>query len=215
MANNLVKVPTLITTDYLAMYSPLPSNYDFSEVENYVHISEKIDIEPIIGTPLYEVLLDEVERDEVTPEHATLLLQIYPLLGFSTVYNALPFISYNISQIGITRGHSENSDSVDTKDVNYISNHLKSQVEVMKALLKKFLDEHKDYYPEYYPDDRIVQCDCSNDCEDYQWIYDYYNGGVFDKYAWQRAVTEHRMKKFGPRPYQQLYTTRRYNMNLR
>ena len=214
MADKLVKVQTLITLDYLALYSPLPSNYDFSEVENYIHISEKIDIEPILGTPLYELLLDEVERDEVTPEHATLLLQIYPLLGFSTVYNALPFISYNISQVGITRGHSENSDSIETKDVNYISNHLKSQIEVMKSLLKKFLDEHKDYYPEYYPDDRIVQCDCSNDCEDYQWIYDYYNGGTYDKYAWPRAVSEMRMRKFGPRPYQQLYTTRRYKMNL-
>ena len=84
----------------------------------------------------------------------------------------------------------------------------------MKSLLKKFLDEHKDYYPEYYPDDRIVQCDCSNDCEDYQWIYDFYNGGTYDKYAWQRAVSEMRMRKFGPRPYQQLYTTRRYKMNL-
>lgn len=131
MADKLVKVQTLITLDYLALYSPLPSNYDFSEVENYIHISEKIDIEPILGTPLYELLLDEVERNEVTPEHATLLLQIYPLLGFSTVYNALPFISYNISQVGITRGHSENSDSIETKDVNYISNHLKSQIEVI------------------------------------------------------------------------------------
>ena len=120
MADKLVKVQTLITLDYLALYSPLPSNYDFSEVENYIHISEKIDIEPILGTPLYELLLDEVERDEVNTEHATLLLQIYPLLGFSTLYNALPFISYNISQVGITRGHSENSDSIETKDVNYI-----------------------------------------------------------------------------------------------
>lgn len=210
----LVKLPTLITLDYLAQFSPLPSNYNFSEVEPYIHISEKLTIEPIIGTPLYEELLEQVEKDEVTPENATLLLQIYPLLGFDCVYNALPFLSYNVSQVGITKGKSEWSDSVDTKDVNYISNHLKSQIEVMKSLLKKFLDEHSDSFPLYRPDDSC-ECECDESvCSECDWIYQYYNGG-YDVYEWQRAIAEHRMKKFKPNAFQQLYSTRRRNVSLR
>ena len=211
--SNLVESRTLITLDYIKLYGPLPSNYNMEEIKPFINVSERLWIEPIIGMPLYEELLDEVEKDEVTPENATLLLNIYPLLSFAIVYESLPFVSYHITQIGITKGASENSTSVSINDVNYISTQLRNQCETMKKLLKKFLDENAEHYPLYYADNN-EECDCSNDCEDYQWIYDYYNGGTYDKYAWQRAVSEMRMRKFGPRPYNQLYTTRRYKMNL-
>lgn len=211
--SNLVESRTLITLDYIKLYGPLPSNYNMEEIKPFINVSERLWIEPIIGMPLYEELLDEVEKDEVTPENATLLLNIYPLLSFAIVYESLPFVSYHITQIGITKGASENSTSVSINDVNYISTQLRNQCETMKKLLKKFLDENAEHYPLYYADNN-AECDCSNDCEDYQWIYDYYNGGTYDKYAWQRSVAEHRMRKFKPNSYNQLYTTRRYKMNL-
>ena len=211
--SNLVESRTLITLDYIKLYGPLPSNYNMEEIKPFINVSERLWIEPIIGMPLYEELLDEVEKDEVTPENATLLLNIYPLLSFAIVYESLPFVSYHITQIGITKGASENSTSVSINDVNYISTQLRNQCETMKKLLKKFLDENAEHYPLYYADNN-EECDCSNDCEDYQWIYDYYNGGTYDKYQWQRSVAEHRMRKFKPNSYNQLYTTRRYKMNL-
>lgn len=211
---DIVEVQTLITEDYFKTYSPISDNYNIKDIKPYFHVAEKLWIEPIIGTPLYEELLDEVEKDEVTPENATLLLNIYPLLAFAIVYESLPFVGYHLSQVGITKGKSENSEPVSINDVNYISTQLRNQCETMKMLLKKFLDENAEHYPLYYADN-TVECKCDYDDEcGWDWIYHYYTDGTYDKYAWQRSVAEHRMRKFKPKSYNQLYTTRRYKMNL-
>ena len=210
---NIVEVQTLITEEYFKTYSPIPDNYNIKEIKPYFHVAEKLWIEPIIGMPLYEELLDEVEKDEVTPENATLLLNIYPLLAFAITYESLPFVGYHLSQVGITKGKSEISEPVSINDVNYISTQLRNQCETMKKLLKKFLDENAEHYPLYYADNN-AECNCGNDCE-WDWIYHYYTDGTYDKYQWQRSVAEHRMRKFKPNSYNQLYSTRRYNMNLK
>ena len=210
---NIVEVQTLITEEYFKTYSPIPDNYNIKEIKPYFHVAEKLWIEPIIGMPLYEELLDEVEKDEVTPENATLLLNIYPLLAFAITYESLPFVGYHLSQVGITKGKSEISEPVSINDVNYISTQLRNQCETMKKLLKKFLDENAEHYPLYYADNN-AECNCDDECG-WDWIYHYYTDGTYDKYQWQRSVAEHRMRKFGPRPYNQLYSTRRYNMNLK
>lgn len=211
---DIVEVQTLITEDYFKTYSPISDNYNIKDIKPYFHVAEKLWIEPIIGTPLYEELLDEVEKDEVTPENATLLLNIYPLLAFAIVYESLPFVGYHLSQVGITKGKSENSEPVSINDVNYISSQLRNQCETMKMLLKKFLDEHAEHYPLYYADNTVeCNCECDDECG-WDWIYHYYTDGTYDKYAWQRSVAEHRMRKFKPKSYNQLYTTRRYKMNL-
>lgn len=209
---DIVEVQTLITEDYFKTYSPIPDNYNIKEIKPYFHVAEKLWIEPIIGMPLYEELLDEVEKDEVTPENATLLLNIYPLLAFAITYESLPFVGYHLSQVGITKGKSEISEPVSINDVNYISTQLRNQCETMKKLLKKFLDENAEHYPLYYADNN-AECNCDDECG-WDWIYHYYTDGTYDKYAWQRSVAEHRMRKFKPNSYNQLYTTRRYKMNL-
>ena len=210
---NIVEVQTLITEEYFKTYSPIPDNYNIKEIKPYFHVAEKLWIEPIIGMPLYEELLDEVENDEVTPENATLLLNIYPLLAFAITYESLPFVGYHLSQVGISKGKSEISEPVSINDVNYISTQLRNQCETMKKLLKKFLDENAEHYPLYYADNN-AECNCDDECG-WDWIYHYYTDGTYDKYQWQRSVAEHRMRKFNPNSYNQLYSTRRYNMNLK
>ena len=210
---NIVEVQTLITEEYFKTYSPIPDNYNIKEIKPYFHVAEKLWIEPIIGMPLYEELLDEVENDEVTPENATLLLNIYPLLAFAITYESLPFVGYHLSQVGISKGKSEISEPVSINDVNYISTQLRNQCETMKKLLKKFLDENAEHYPLYYADNN-AECNCDDECG-WDWIYHYYTDGTYDKYQWQRSVAEHRMRKFKTNSYNQLYSTRRYNMNLK
>ena len=210
---DIVEVQTLITEEYFKTYSPISDNYNIKDIKPYFHVAEKLWIEPIIGMPLYEELLDEVENDEVTPENATLLLNIYPLLAFAITYESLPFVGYHLSQVGITKGKSEISEPVSINDVNYISTQLRNQCETMKKLLKKFLDENAEHYPLYYADNN-AECNCDDECG-WDWIYHYYTDGTYDKYQWQRSVAEHRMRKFKPNSYNQLYSTRRYNMNLK
>lgn len=203
----IVQIPIMINEEYFKSYSPIPKNYNWEEIRPFVHTAETIWVEPIIGTPLYEELLEQVNENKVTPENATLLLQIYPYLSFATCYESLPFIAYHFSEIGITSGKSDNSDSISVKGLNYISNTIRNQVETMKGLLKKFLNEHKETYHLYRPDDCGNES-CDGICEDYFWIVDYYNGGYMEHdWIYYVALSEQQRKK--PNPNLQLYTTRR------
>ena len=152
-----IKEPILINNEYLKMFSPIPLNYNMSEVTPYIKVSELLYIVPILGEPLYEELIEQVSSGTVTPENSTLLLQIYPALAIGVCYEALPFLWSHVSEVGITKGHSDNSDSIDLKDVNYISQHLKAQLQARLDNLEYFLKTHLDSYPLY----QVID-DCCN-----------------------------------------------------
>lgn len=180
MENNIITPWVLMRDDYFVEYSPLPKNYNLSEIRPYYKISDDLWIKPILGVPLFEELLEQVNTNTLTPENSTLYLMLLPFLAFAITQEALPFIAYHFSETGITKGFSDNSTSVSINDVNFINTRLRSSLETLKVGFKKWLNEHSDNYPLYKPD----ICDCSNECDDCQWIIDYYGGG-YKNYSWK------------------------------
>lgn len=204
-----IELPTIINEEYFKQYSPIPDNYNIKEIKPFFKVAEQLWVMPLLGQALYDELLEQVCANDVTPENSTLLLVVYPYLSFAICYEALPFISYHFSQVGVTKGKSDNSDSVSISDVNFISSQLRSQVETMKGQLKDFLNNHKDIYPLYKSDD--CECSSQNVCEDCGWIADYYGSGRYD---WQYFRALYEANKNKPNPRLQVYTTRRINIDI-
>ena len=155
---SVIREKVLINSEYLKEYSPIPLNYNLSEINPYVKVSELLYIVPIIGEPLYEELLNQVASGDITEANSTLLLEIYPALAIAACYESLPFLWSHVSEVGITKGHSDNSDSIDLKDLNYVSQHLKSQLQARLGNLETFLKSHYESYPLY-----VVIDDCCID----------------------------------------------------
>lgn len=145
----VIKEKVLINNEYLKAYSPIPLNYNLDEVRPYIKVAELLYIVPVVGEPLYEELLEQIATSAITEENSVLLLNIYPSLAIGVCYEALPFIWAHISEVGITKGHSDNSDSIDLKDVNFVSSHLKAQLQARLGNLEYFLKTHLDSYPLY------------------------------------------------------------------
>lgn len=143
----VIKQRTLMNKEYLVEYSLLPSNYSIDEIWNFIPIAEQLHIVPIIGQEMYNELLDQVENNEVTPENASLLLQIYPFEGLAIMEVSMPYLAYHITEVGITKGSSENSESVNTTDINYLTNYVRSQITPFKDKLERFISDNKDLYP--------------------------------------------------------------------
>lgn len=147
----MIKQRALMNKEYLAEYSLLPKNYNYDEIWNFIPLAEQLWIVPIIGKDLYNELLDQVEENNVSRENATLLLQIYPFEGLAICEVAMPYIAFHITEVGITKGQSENSESVSINDINYLTNYVRSQMTPLKDKLVDFLNEHSDLYPLYSP----------------------------------------------------------------
>lgn len=152
----VIKQRTLFNEEYLKEYSLLPTNFNTKEVWNFIPLTEQLHIVPVIGQALYEELLDQVEKNEVTPANASLLLEIYPFEGLALMEVCMPYLAMHITEVGITLGKSENSDSADVNDINYLTNYVRSQMEPLKNKLISFLKNNKDLYPLY----KDIDCTC-------------------------------------------------------
>ena len=176
----------LINEKYLKEFSPIPLNYNLKEIHNYIKLSEQIWLEPILGRNFHQELLYQVKNNEVTEENSTALVEaIWPYLGFCIMYEALPAIAYHASEVSLTKGHSDNSDAIDLKELAYYQEHLRRQIEARKDFLKKWICEHIDSFPLAVP----CNCGCST-CND----------------------NAHLNR---PNPWAQLWTTYRKNTNLK
>lgn len=145
----VIKQRTLFNEEYLKEYSLLPLNFDVKEIWNFIPLTEQLHIVPIIGKELYNELLDQVENNTVSPENASLLLEIYPFEGLALMEVSMPYLAMHITEIGITLGKSENSESASIDHINYLTNYVRSQMEPLKSKLISFLKTNKDLYPLY------------------------------------------------------------------
>lgn len=208
MATEVIKPYTLINEAYFKQYSPVPDNYNIKDIEPYFKVAEEIWVKPLIGVPLYENLLEEVNTNNVSPENSTLLLMLYPYLAFAITHEALPFISYHLSEVGLTVGHSDNSTAAPVSGINLISTRLRSTLETLKSNFKKWLDEHSDNYPLYKPN--ICECVQSSGCDNDYWLLEYFNGGYRNSnWLWQYFLNKNK-----PQTRLQCFTTPRKPIDL-
>lgn len=156
----------IINKTNLAKYSPLPSNYDFSEIINYVPVAEEIWIRPLIGDEFFDQIQEQVKENRVSSENGTLLIEgkLWQYLSYATVLEGLPFIWANISAAGITLGKSDNSESVNLKDMTYIENHLRRQTEFLKDSVKKYICTHQESFPLADLESCGCGCKCATSC---------------------------------------------------
>ena len=154
---------SIINEKYFKEYSPIPLNYNMKELKNYIGVAEKIWVKPLIGYDLFVEIEQQVKDNEVSEENATLLTEggLWQYLCYSTCLEGLPFLWAHISEVGITKGKSDNSDSLDLKDMTYVTQHLRNQVEVLKDQLKKWICEHAAYYPKA----DLCSCNCDGCCK--------------------------------------------------
>lgn len=152
----------IINEKWLKEFSPIPLNYNMKELHNYIKLAETIWLEPILGYEFYNQLLNQVADNDLTEANSTALVEaIWPYLGFAVALESLPIMWAHISEVGVTKGKSENSDSLDLKDMTYMQQHLRAQVEARKDYCKKWLCEHSDYYP--LMDCCACGCSCCNE----------------------------------------------------
>ena len=187
---------TVLTEEYLKANAPISININLKQIKPYISIAEKIWLEPVIGTPLYEELLEQVNTNKLTEENSTLYLMLAPYISFAVIYESAPFLMYHFSDVGVTRGKSDNSDSITINEANFISTRLRSTLETLKSNFKKWMDGHSDNYPLYKPDN----CSCDNsECTDCDWIIQYYGGGYKNhnwQYFWKRNTPNTRLQTF-------------------
>lgn len=147
----------LISEELLKLYSPISKNVGIDRIFPFIHLAQPYYIQPILGRPLMEELQHQIEEDTLTEENKALILKIAMPLAMWTTYLAVRGLGYSFTQKGVTKEKSENSDSLNEKEMAEYMLSLKNQAEMAQELLISYLCNCRELYPLWKPQ---VECNC-------------------------------------------------------
>lgn len=149
----------LISEDLLKKYSPITENVSVKKVMPYVILAQQFHIEPILGSVLTNDLQIAVGNGNLNELEKALILKIAPALANWTAYHALRTMAYTITEKGVTREHSENSESVNRDELGDLLYQLKETAEKCEELLIRYLCVCRPNYPSWMPFDGDCKCE--------------------------------------------------------
>lgn len=148
----------LINEELLKQFSNMSRNVGIDKILPYINLSQPFYITPILGEPLVEELQEEIETNTLTELNKALILKIAPALALWTDFLSARSLAYTITAKGITREHSENSESLSKEEIGYYIGSIRESAEQATELLIKYLCKCRDNYPRWKPE---KDCQCS------------------------------------------------------
>ena len=142
----------IINEELLKLYSPLTLNADITDFYPYILLAQELYIKPIIGEALLIELKEQIKENDLTEDNSALIIKIAPVLALYTCYQGLPFLWARLEAKGLTVKSSENSESIEMKDLNQLRLFLKNDAEAFQLTLIEFLCKCKSSYPLWQPD---------------------------------------------------------------
>tara|TARA_B100000768_G_scaffold35369_1_gene33980 strand:- start:253 stop:762 length:510 start_codon:yes stop_codon:yes gene_type:complete len=119
----------------------------------FIKIAQEIDVQQIIGTNMYDGLTAAIVAGIDLPANArwkTILDDyIVSMLIWYAQSNYIPFAAYQISNGGIFKHNSENSQTVDKTEVDFLVEKARTNAEWYSRRFIDFMSFNQTTYPEY------------------------------------------------------------------
>lgn len=139
-----------ITNKDLLDFTSVNGGVDPDKFTQYIKIAQDIHIQNYIGTSLFNKLKTDIEDDSISGNYSTLLTNyIKPMLIHWAMVEYLAFAPYTIANGGVFKHTSENSESVERNEVNFM---IEKERDIAQHYTRRFIDYiclHTDLFPEY------------------------------------------------------------------
>jgi len=139
-----------ITLKELKRKSIIGGSVDQDKLIQFVEVAQDTYIQTQLGTKLYDRLQYEIINDSVTTVNQTLIdTYLKPMLIWYSQATLIPFIAFQISNGGVYKHRSENSDSASLDEINSLVDEAKIQAEFYTQRFIDFMDQNRSDYPLY------------------------------------------------------------------
>lgn len=139
-----------ITNDDLLKFTTVNAGVDSDKFVQYIKIAQDIHIQNYLGTALFESLKTRIEDDTISGDYLMLLTTyVKPMLIHWAMVEYLAFAPYTIANKGVFKHGSENSESVERREVNYM---VEKERDIAQNYTRRFRDYiclNTDKFPEY------------------------------------------------------------------
>ena len=136
----------------LARNSIIDGNVDTNKFIQFIKIAQEIDVQQILGTQMYKGLSNAIPNieDPVNARWKTILDDyVVPMLIWYAQSNYYPFAAYQIKNGGVFKHTSENAQSVDKNEVDFLVEKARTNAEWYSRRFIDFMGFNQQTYPEY------------------------------------------------------------------
>jgi len=138
-----------ISTDYVYKYSVIEDNVDPDLIEKFIWRAQDLNIQAAIGQNLYTKLLNDCPN--FSGYYYTLVREyIQPALCEWTVYHALPFINFRLTNKAVSQKNSDNSNPSNLDDLKWLRDQVRTTAEFYSERIKDYIKNNPTQFPEYY-----------------------------------------------------------------
>ena len=132
--------------------SIMDGNISTDKFINFIKIAQQIDVQQIMGTKLYNGLTVAMPNiDDVANARWKNLLDDYivDMLIWYAQANYYPFVAYQVKQGGVFKHTSENSQSVDKNEVDFLVEKARTNAEWYSRRFIDYMSFNQTLFPEY------------------------------------------------------------------
>jgi hypothetical protein len=139
-----------VNREEVVKFTALNGNLDTDNFIQFVKIAQDIHIQNYLGTKLFNKINDGIVAENLAAPYLMLLnTYIKPMLIHWTMVEYLPFAAYTIANKGVFKHTSENSNSVEKNEIDYL---VEKERQVAQNYTRRFIDYmcfNNNTYPEY------------------------------------------------------------------
>ncbi|QDP65239.1 MAG: hypothetical protein Unbinned2819contig1004_30 [Prokaryotic dsDNA virus sp.] len=140
----------LISRSDIVKFTTMNGNVDTDKFIQYIKIAQDTHIQSYLGTDLLEKIQADIIAGSLAGNYLTLLTKyVKPMLIHFAMTEYLHFAAYTISNKGVYKHNSENSDTASMEEINEL---VASENKIAEHYAQRFVDyicNNNDLFPEY------------------------------------------------------------------
>tara|TARA_B110000879_G_scaffold172118_1_gene223412 strand:- start:98 stop:604 length:507 start_codon:yes stop_codon:yes gene_type:complete len=132
--------------------SIMDGNVDTDKYIQFIKIAQEIDVQQIMGTKMYDGLSTAIPNIDLAANarwKTVLDDYIVPMLIWYAQSNYMPFAAYQIKNGGVFKHTSENAQSVDKNEIDFLVEKARTNAEWYSRRFIDFMSFNQTTYPEY------------------------------------------------------------------
>jgi len=180
-----------IDPDYVKNNVPMGKNIDEDEFLPFIKEAQSVYIQDLIGTPLYEDLMEKTIMTgtasiTTSPYLSTYERWLYELLSKSQAYRVVQLaafhITYKLRNAGLVQAQAQYTQNLSLKEIDALEQRMENLANHYADRAKKFLCENSDQFPLYTAASEDMYPNSYNDVDDVYFPDDYSGGTKYMTY---------------------------------
>jgi len=140
----------MISVDYLRDNTTINKNTDSEILKPFIILAQNMRIESILGTGLFNDIITNIKGSSIAGDNKTLLDEyIQPCLLQWSLYEALPFINYKLTNKAVSTKSSDNSEAVELGELQYLRGSVRNAAEYLSQRVTNYLKANPTLFPLY------------------------------------------------------------------